>query len=474
MALAASFFESGAEPAERLALEWLESQPPPALRFTEAEARSEVRVYVPVNDKAGGIVDRPRQDRTFPRVRPDDDTVYLVWRQGDPPEEIRHSLEQLCLKVTRIGHSSSLVQVWIPPSGENPEPNWNPEDGSPTHRLRTAQTGTLMQLESDFNSAEFNAYFELEERMSASKGTEQKRLKKEMAERFPFGPPVSQRPRLSSWQGYSKIREDERPEPALGGPFDPDITILTQLEGCALGLESTLQLTAALRRVTMGPSPKVSPEWITGHQPSGEPSRSPHVAFFPLPFVGFPHADGHVMGLGIAVPRDIEPSELQRYLGPLFFDADGTERLIQIDRRGEWSWTLQREIRQRPPRTLQVSTWTRPSMIWASVTPVVLHHHPKKRQGDLERILRDAFNSALLPEPKRIRVLGGSLFEGGGQSLDLPPFDEGGESMCKYQTHVYAEFDRPVKGPILLGRGRFRGYGLFRPVDKDQVLPWQF
>ena len=33
------------------------------------------------------------------------------------------------------------------------------------------------------------------------------------------------------------------------------------------------------------------------------------------------------------------------------------------------------EARERPPRNLDPNTWTRPSRLWASVTPVVLNRH---------------------------------------------------------------------------------------------------
>jgi len=46
----------------------------------------------------------------------------------------------------------------------------------------------------------------------------------------------------------------------------------------------------------------------------------------------------------------------------------------------------------------------------------------------------------------------------------MPDFSEGGAGLCKFQTHVVAEFEARVQGPVLVGRGRYRGYGLFRPV----------
>lgn len=101
--------------------------------------------------------------------------------------------------------------------------------------------------------------------------------------------------------------------------------------------------------------------------------------------------------------------------------------------------------------------------MWASVTPVVLHHYPRKRAGDVERILLDAFASALLPEPEALEVRAASAHEGAGHSRSLPSFEEGGPALCRYQTHVIVRFRDPVQGPVLVGRGRYRGYGLFAP-----------
>jgi CRISPR-associated protein Csb2 len=201
------------------------------------------------------------------------------------------------------------------------------------------------------------------------------------------------------------------------------------------------------------------------------------VAFFPLPYVGFEFADGHVLGLGIAVPRNIRlescatrEEELRRFMGPLFFDPNtGEERPITLWEKQAWRWQLEREMRERPPLTLQRSNWTKASRTWASVTPVVLHHHPKKREGDIERIVKEAFVSALFPEPEFVSVRSVSAVEGAGHAMGLPPFTEGGANLCRYQTHVVARFKQAVCGPMLVGRGRFRGYGLFRPMADGEA-----
>jgi CRISPR-associated protein Csb2 len=479
MAMTAAHFEAESDPAERVALEWLEAASSPAMRASDAYDRTSVRAYVPVNDGHGGILGRIRQDRTFPRTRPHDDCVYLIWEESPAPD-IRDALESLCRKVTRVGHSSSAVQMWVVAEGQEPEPEWLPGAHAQDVRLRVPRAGTLRSLESAFNGAAIQEYDAMAEAVTAARGREKTRLKNELQSKFSGGRPESRRPQLVAWQGYGRRSAVRDEQPVLDGPFDENFIVLTKTEGSALGLESTLQLTRALRNQAMKPHGKACPEWLSGHDGASAPTQHPHVAFFPLPYVGSDYADGHILGLGMAIPRHFRHApgaapeeELRRVLGPLFFNAEtGEEREIKIWNAGVWEWTLEREKRERPPLALQRLSWTKPSQVWASVTPLVLHHYPKKRNGDLERIVKEAFVSAFFPEPEFVGTRSVSAVPGAGHAMAAPLFVEGGADLCRYQTHIVARFAQPARGPMLVGRGRFRGYGLFRPVTDAEARKW--
>jgi CRISPR-associated protein Csb2 len=176
MAMAAAHFETGADPAERWALEWLEAAPSPAVRASDAFERSPVRTYVPVNDVQNALAGRSRQDRAFLRVRPHNDSVYLVWN-NDPEPLLIAALESICLKVTRIGHSISAVQMWVVPSGQEPAPTWVPDTGITETRLRVPSSGTMSSLEQSFNGAAIQKHDVLAEAIAAAKGKEKARLK---------------------------------------------------------------------------------------------------------------------------------------------------------------------------------------------------------------------------------------------------------------------------------------------------------
>jgi CRISPR-associated protein Csb2 len=440
-----------------------------------SEQRTLTSAYVPVNDKKGGILANGRQARDFRKTRPRDEFVYFVW-EDEAPNDVRVTLDRLCRKVTRIGHSSSAVQMWVVPAGERPEPNWIPSEDDADMQARVTSAGTLRVLAAAFNGPAIQEYDTLSESLLAATGRLKAQIKKKLQERFPTGRPESRRPHLTSWRGYARAGKQKESEAPYDGPFEESFIVLGKEDGPVLALESTLQLTTALRNAAMAAAGGRPPEWLSGHKQYGTPSDREHAAFFPLPYVGFEHSDGHVMGLGIAIPRTLHNTgaerdkELRQYLGRLLFDSDtGDERQIRIwnTRRGRpvWEWTLSREKREHPPASLQRTAWTRASRRWASVTPVVLHHHPKRRNGDVERIVSEAFISALLLQPEELRLSSVSRVSGAGHALAVPPFTEGGSNLCRYQTHVEVRFDRPVRGPVLVGRGRFRGYGLFRPLD---------
>lgn len=437
MSMAAAHFETQGGPEERRALEWIESQGAPYMSVPEfaerrpSRGRPPVETYVPVNDKHGGVVARSRQARGFPTARLYDDKLFLMW-DADAPEQIRSALDRLCSKVTRIGHSSSLVQMWVVDPPEELRATLIPDELFSQTRMRVVEPGTLAYLEKSFAREE--------------------------------------RPRLARWHGYREARQDSKAA-VHASAFDSRLIVFEKTEGRLLGLESTLQLTSALRNAAMKALPEgASPEWLSGHQPEGAPSLKPHVAFFPLPFVDAPYADGHILGLAMAIPREIRSDEARRVIGPLLFDGQsGQEHTIRLWRKdGFWEWHLRREIREYPPTALRPKTWTEASCIWASVTPIVLHHHPKKnRDGDVERILSEAFVSAGFPKPKALFIRPVSIFEGAPHARSTPDFTEGGAGLCRYQTHAVAVFDQGVEGPVLVGRGRYRGYGLCRPVRPE-------
>jgi CRISPR-associated protein Csb2 len=460
MALAAAHFETGADPTEASVLARLE-QEAPTLQAGRHSERTTVTTYVPVNDTASPLkgsgktlrpaaqlgslpIGRDRQARQFPVALPEEPVVHLRWPDLDLAPVERRALAALCAKVTYVGHSASLVQVWLEDqatiaAADDNRPELLPVGSAPgRYRLRVPAPGRLERLRADFAAGV--------------------------------------RPRTSTWCGY-----EPQPEPdlAIAEPascFDPTLLILSKLDGPDLGLEATLQVTRALRDTVLALSPD-PPEWVSGHRPDGSPSERDHLAFLPLPHVGREHADGHLLGLAMAIPRDVDGEDRRRCLGPVLFDELGHPRQIELRMGRLGLWKLRLEERDYRPVALRAETWTaappgEAARRWATVTPIALDRHPKgnDRWSQIETAIRRACERIGLPPPADVVPSPVSLFIGAPHGRNSPTLRRGARGSRVQHTHAVLTFAEPVRGPVIVGAGRYRGYGLCRPLRLEEQV----
>ena len=471
------------------ALRWLEALDPPCIAASPAEIRQTLGTgrppvsFVPVNDarvgrkapdsaELGKLRDaglavlpehRSRQPRSFPVVVPHDPCVWLVWSQAQPAEHLA-PLRRLAAKVTHIGHAASLVQAWVDDAA--PDPTWVPMDGATKHRLRVTTAGRLDGLERTYNRAAVIAYADLDAARKAAKGKERTELQKELDARFGDAPPVSAFPLPARWAGYGCPPTIDRIE-QRHSVFDPRLVVL-RLMGKRPDLESTLRVMDALRGALLSTCPQPIPQWVSGHEADGTPSRQPHVAFLPLPFVDAEHADGHLLGAALAVPAGIAPQAVAQALNPLLWDREtgAPARIRLFD--GQWfECVAELEQREQAPRNVQSDTWTAPAQRWGSVTPVVLDRHcdGARRWSQAEEVVKDACERIGLPRPAAVVLSGVSPLRGVPPARSFPPLLRKGNGGRRQHLHAELLFDERVVGPVLIGAGRFRGYGLLRPLD---------
>ncbi|HMO86035.1 MAG TPA: type I-U CRISPR-associated protein Csb2, partial [Lacipirellulaceae bacterium] len=353
MAMAAAWFETGEDEAEGQALRWLENLGDPELGLPDYfSTRQVVDCYVPVNDVAGpskailqsvpGFT-RERKERTFPSVWVGDAPCFLHWPNADTAGVERHqkALAKLCGKVTRIGHSSSLVRMWVAaelPSLQSTE-TWVPDDGLADLQARRFSEGTLDLLDRQFNRRGRELHRLLSGRIVALKaekraitGRGSRQRKAELDEQIVAAEsrllgvnsrdPI--RPKLGLWTGYRR-KESKPPSPVLHTDFDSDLLILTQVDGPRLPLASTLTVTRAFRGATMAHIGADIPDWVSGHKPNSEPLRNGnhHMAYMPLPSVGSTYADGHLLGAALAFPRSVPRPKRGAALGTFLLERSG-------------------------------------------------------------------------------------------------------------------------------------------------------
>jgi CRISPR-associated protein Csb2 len=479
MALAAAHFSTGDDPGERAALEWLETQPAPEIAAPDASERPVVTHYVPVNDKTGpskaplqsasGLT-RTRQPRTFARAWLADDTVFLVWPDAAPDKRRYTALAELAGKVTRIGHSISLVQMWATQEAPAAKTNWLPDEARATERLRVPGEGSLRYLDRQFNREGVDEFFALT--ASAENPTDktvQRAAKTTLKEKFQNQPPARLRPELSLSQGYAP-RADVAGPAAPGTVFDPRLLIfpLRRLDGPyrQLDLVATLQLTEGLRRALLTQLGGNAPEILTGHRGNVRAER-PHVAFLPLPFVGHERAHGGILGVALALPRDLTAPDRQRLLQAL---AGIRKEGLKLGPLG--CWELATLDAGSPPYSLRDRTWTAApagARQWATVTPYVFDRHAKAKdksayQEEVASALADSCTRIDLPAPGEVIVTPVSAHLGAPPAHSFPRLPRKDGSLCRH-THAILVFAEPVVGPVLLGAGRYRGYGLCRPIE---------
>ncbi|MGR9053681.1 MAG: type I-G CRISPR-associated protein Csb2 [Gammaproteobacteria bacterium] len=442
-ALVAGFEECELGDEVRSALEWLEALPEPSIYADppvhEGLGRDVHSVFVPVNDgneqqspqkkKYSAISPdmnfrRNRQERYFPAFTPRDSTVYFVWKDVNHDDARLKALQQAAQNVTYLGHSMSPVRVAV--RNEAPEPNLIPHPGEKL-RLRTTGLGRLRYLET---------------------------LHMQRMDNTLIQPHIG---RVGEYRVKGGLVE-----PELRSLYQR-IYILRKKQGCRLPIEAAFGACCLVRKAVMELCDDPLPETISGHMPDGTATGRPHLTVMPLPNVGHRYADGHIMGFAVLMPETAGHTVLDQL-------ENGLEKLTSLNfgLLGQSAMELlDAETLATAPNSLQPATFTRKHRVWASVTPVVFGHFPKRKPGkDALAVIGKSCSDIGLPAPADVQIVPTSVFNG------VPPaklftcnrdYERTDYLRGKMAAHIVVSFDTPVQGPVVLGAGRFLGLGACRP-----------
>lgn len=422
------------------------------------------RGHVSAVDKAVAIVDEPSakdkkavallldrrlnpKPRTFPCFIPDHDTIRFRWSKLSLEPQLRNALTELLDRVTRLGHSSSLVRC----------------------ALATDAKPTLIPAKAD---EDFD-YVVL-------RVIGQNQLKR-LEEQYPIH--TATRPRVlpSRPQAYRVVSESgaTNPQAYSQGQFDHrDWIVLVAERGSGLSLTRCVDVAKALHRTLV--SHASNSEFVSGKAANRQATERSHLALVPLPDVGHDYADGHLLGIALVLPRDAVPSDRQQGRELLArweqdVDAQSPNPRLRLLLVGGLEWWVRRE--EAPaPAGLKASVWCKPARRWVSATPVALDRNPGNLRSrdrkiralafeEAGRIISTACNRQGLP-PVRVELSFAPLLTGSAPVSAFDPFPREANRLKRVRVHAELLFDEPVRGPILLGAGRFSGLGLFRPVEK--------
>lgn len=414
----------GGEGFER-ALKWLERLPAPEIKADLFPSfRTSPSYFVPVNDEAvkaekgrsdfRHVLDRRnRQERFFPAVVPNDPVVAFQWPVASGLEEHRDVLKVLVESMTYLGHSSSPVRACLRECAISP--TLCPDETGHVS-LRVPGPGRLDRLISVHA------------------------LRKE---------DESVQPPPGRFQPYG------RPDGIPSTVFSREAIVVAFERGPRLGLDSTLPMMQHMRNAVLAKLGSPS-EILSGHDEAGNMSKKPHLAIVPLGFVNSRYADGSLKGVAFVLPADVDEEIRRRlraaltqtwqlHLGPLgsiavaYADADG-DRLESLD----------------------FSRYTQASDTWASVTPMVLDRYPKNKGPTAEEIIVAASERIGLPKPLDVATSAVSVVPGAPRANEFHGRSKQVDN--RPRLHAVVRFDRVVRGPVIMGAGRFFGLGLFLPL----------
>ena len=248
--------------------------------------------------------------------------------------------------------------------------------------------------------------------------------------------------------------------------------VLRQIAGARLGLQSTQLVVHHLRRTIMRQCAVHPPEWLSGHGTDNNASRREggHMALVPLPHIGREHADGRLLGVAIVLPRDVPRGELSACLGDLLFDEQAWSKPIGLTLGAAGECTLQLDDGAEFRHGLRPETWTGTSLRWATVTPICLDRHPRGEHywQQVEARIADGCERIGLARPADVVATPSPVFSGVPHAVRMPRITRKADSGLVRHTHAVLLFDRPVRGPVVVGAGRYRGYGLCRALSGGQ------
>ena len=425
--------------ADWSALRWLEQQAPPQV-WADPESqvhRSRTRAWVIENAirPDGGNLNWPARNNGF-RARafavPSRESFAIVWPTADPAADTLSRLNLLAWKVPYVGRSTGSAQVSV--VGVVPADMPEAVIYEPAVLGRRGQSWDLRVPYAGYVEALRNAYAD-------------GRRSWEVARTLPYSMAQS---------GHEAGDAPEELE-ATAGPFGDLLVWKIERPVIRVGGDLVVSLASALRRAVLsrvGADVPDIPGQVSGHT---RPGRT-HLAFLALPDVGHGHADGHVLGLALALPRDMLGQDLDVLLRSVLHEPALKEVRFSSGRPLALSYGSDRS-------GLRPSHWTSHpgEREWVSVTPVMLDGHTRRGRDEASEVARSLVIAGY-PEPAEVEVSATPLVTGGiwrPRNGSLPP-----ARPRRQMAHARIRFHQPVIGPVLAGSMRYLGLGLFLPASR--------
>ncbi|HET9894955.1 MAG TPA: type I-U CRISPR-associated protein Csb2 [Streptosporangiaceae bacterium] len=366
---------------------------------------------------------------------PSRDWFAIVWPLVDPPSDVKDLLETLAWRVPYVGRSTSRAQMSVRcslPAEPHDGVIYGPAGvgaGIRSVGLRVPYPGYAGALRGAYSSG--------------ARSWEVSRTR-----------PYCE---VSDTRGEQSMTA--MAVPSTQGPFDELLVWTIERPAARIGGDLVVALASSLRRAVLSRVPDPIPAQVSGH---GAPGRQ-HVSFLALPDVAHDYADGHVLGLALAIPRDLPEPDVNVLLKALFLEPPLTRigisggRVLAV-RYGADKAGL------RPARWSASSRNGRRE--WVTTTPMMLDGHTRRGRDEADEVAR-ALVIAGYPRPVDVEVSGTAMVTGGiwrPRPSTVPP----GRPRRRL-VHARVRFGDPVIGPVLAGSMRYLGLGLFSPLTSARA-----
>ena len=407
-------------------LAWFERLPPPAIHAHARPCHQLLEPRYVVRHK-GNAEKATHQEyigrsgvlnRAGVRVAPRDPRVVYTWDVESPPEQVLEALRRRAARVGYLGASDSPVRVRVT---TRISPAATPSDiFMPDRRgdrvIDVPRSGRLQVLDRMYD------------------------------EWCASGASVSRQqfPALQQGVPYRS--------PGSAEPVDRGEVVAWLRLGAAVSGRRLSAVTALFKEAVLSQHQHLfgePPASLHGHGFSG--SGYEIARYLALPDVGYRWSRGRIHGLALWMPPDSDVAARQRARDAAFAIRRLTGRGVDVSvvpRDGE-----ARPLASRPDR------WLHRSRGWVTACPAI---HERRRPLDLAEVARWCRHAGL-SEPMAFRSARTPLVTG---ALDLAPVEVNrpGRPRLPY-SHVELRFAQAVPGPVVIGSGRQRGFGLCVPVD---------
>ncbi|MDW4917726.1 type I-U CRISPR-associated protein Csb2 [Streptomyces californicus] len=203
---------------------------------------------------------------------------------------------------------------------------------------------------------------------------------------------------------------------------------------------------------------------VHGHKPTGDERGV--CAFMAMPFVGHRHADGRLRGVGVALPRDLDPAHRKALLAVLLRLGGGLRKLSvpTVSRPVPVAYVSAGDTVQSALKAVRSERWTTPSTQWSTALPMVLDRFPKRTRDGIEVSVATSCVLAGFPEPRSVEVLHRGAYLPGAPDLPAYALRRKSGERPLLSRHVRLRFSEPVTGPVVLGSKKNYGLGLCVPA----------